>query len=151
MIEERKPVRNIRHFGIVVRDMDLSLGFYRDLLGLAIRSRREERGPYLDALLGVKNGKIQTVKLSAGAEGPLLELIHFTSPRPREQGERKVFSLGPTHVALTVAHLGRLSQTLKGKGIRFLSGPLTSPDGKAVLAFCRDPEGNLVELVEERT
>jgi len=143
------PVRNIRHFGIVVRDMERSLAFYRDLLGMEIRNRKEERGPYLDTLLGVKNGEILTVKLSSGGGSSLLELIEFSSPKDTDPRSLAVNSVGPTHIALSVGDLGALMAALKKKGTRFLSEPIASPDGKVRLVFCRDPDGNLVELVEE--
>ena len=149
MTPAEAPVTDIRHFGIVVRDMERSLAFYRDLLGMEVRKRKEEKGLYLDTLLGVKKGEILTVKLSSGAGSSLLELIEFTSPRDPEPRRVEVNSIGPTHVALTTGDLGRLSAALKKHGIRFLSEPITSPDGKVRLVFCRDPDGNLVELVEE--
>jgi catechol 2,3-dioxygenase-like lactoylglutathione lyase family enzyme len=142
-------VRDIRHFGIVVRDMERSLAFYRDLLGMTVRNRKEEKGTYLDTLLGVKNGEILTVKLSSGAGSSLLELIEFISPRDADPRRLEAYSVGPTHVALTVGDLGELPAALKKNGIRFLSEPMVSPDGKVRLVFCRDPDGNLVELVEE--
>jgi len=145
----RAPVRNIRHFGIVVRDMERSLAFYRDLLGMEIRNRKEEKGLYLDTLLGVENGEILTAKLSSGAGSSLLELIEFTSPRDPDPRRREVNSVGPTHIALTVVDLGKLSAALRENGIQFLSEPIVSPDKKVKLVFCRDPDGNLVELVEE--
>ena len=150
MTPGKGQARNLRHLGIVVRDMEKSLAFYRDLLGMEVTSRREETGAYLDTLLGVKHGKIQTVKLSAGGGATLLELIEFESPEPGADPERQVNTPGPTHIAVTVADVKRLSAALKRNGIRFVSEPLTSPGRRARLAFCRDPEGNLVELVEER-
>lgn len=149
MTPGRAPVRNIRHFGIVVRDMERSLAFYRDLLGMEIRNRKEEKGLYLDTLLGVENGEILTAKLSSGAGSSLLELIEFTSPRDPDPRRREVNSVGPTHIALTVVDLGKLSAALRENGIQFLSEPIVSPDKKVKLVFCRDPDGNLVELVEE--
>jgi len=149
MTPEKAPVTHIRHFGIVVRNLERSLAFYRDLLGMEVSHRKEEKGPYLDTLLGVKNGEILTVKLSAGAGTTLLELIEFNSPRDSAPRRLEVNSVGPTHIALTVGDLGRLAAALKKTGTRFLSEPIASPDGKVKLVFCRDPDGNLVELVEE--
>ena len=149
MTRGEAPVRNIRHFGVVVRDMERSLAFYRDLLGMEIRNRKEEKGPYLDTLLAVKNGEILTVKLSSGTGSSLLELIEFVSPKDPAPRRPEVNSVGPTHIALTVGDLGALSAILKKKGAPFLSEPIASPDGKVNLVFCRDPDGNLVELVEE--
>jgi hypothetical protein len=39
-------------------------------------------------------------------------------------------------------------ETLCSEGCVTLSEPVTAPDGKARLFFARDPEGNLMEIVQ---
>ena len=39
--------------------------------------------------------------------------------------------------------------SLTEEGIEFNYPPQTSPDGKVKVAFCRDPDGTLIEMVEE--
>ncbi|MHC4076976.1 MAG: VOC family protein, partial [Planctomycetota bacterium] len=69
----------VRHVGIVVRDLELAVRFYEETLGLVVVQRQEEAGPYLDAVLGLRNARATTVKMSA-AEGPtLVELLEFHS------------------------------------------------------------------------
>lgn len=136
----------IRHVGIVVRDMDAALHFYRDLLGLRDAPITAEAGPFLDGLLGMEDARVRTVKL-AGRDGPArLELLAFDSPPP--QPATPLNAVGPTHVALTVSGLDDLYRTLKDAGVPFNAPPRLSPDGGAKVVFCRDPDGTYVELVE---
>ena len=144
-------VRNVRHFGIVVRDMDACLKFYRDLLGLQVRNDAVESGETMDAVLGLKDVQVRTVKMGAGESGALVELLEFRSPREKARAPGRLCSAGPRHLALTVEHLDRLYRALSAQGIRCLSEPRPSPDGSVRLAFCLDPEGNPVELVETVT
>ena len=44
-------IKDVRHIGIVVNDMDISLKFYKDLLGLKIKSLAEEEGEFLDNMI----------------------------------------------------------------------------------------------------
>ncbi|MBE2179877.1 MAG: VOC family protein [Chthoniobacterales bacterium] len=140
--------RCLRHFGIVVKDLDRALEFYCGKLGLSVSRRMEESGAFLDAVLAAPGTRVTTVKLAA-EEGPtLLELLHFEAPKPGEAEMPSLFRTGVTHFALTVDDLNTLHESLSAGGTPFLSEPRKSPDGLAFVAFCRDPEGNLIELVE---
>jgi len=141
-------IRSLRHFGIVVRDLDRALEFYCGKLGLIVSRRMDEQGTFLDTVLAAPGVKVTTVKLAA-PEGPtLLELLQFESPAPEEGAMPSLFRTGATHFALTVQDLMELHAFLAAGGTPFLSAPERSPDGLARVAFCRDPEGNLIELVE---
>jgi len=135
----------VRHVGIVVSDMDKSLWFYRDLIGLHDAEVASESGPFLDGLLAMKNTEIRTAKLAT--DGPtLIELLAFDSPQTT--AATPLNAIGPTHVALSVENLDRLYTRLCEAGIRFNAPPSLSPDGGAKVAFCRDPDGTYIELVE---
>ncbi len=141
----------IRHPGIVVSDMARALAFYGDLLGLKIVRTMEESGEYLDSLLGLSQARVTTVKLSAGDGGTLLELLEFQVPSASRTGPPGPTTLGPTHVAFTVDNLDEVYAALTARGIRFNAPPRLSPDGRVKVTFCRDPDGTLLELVEELT
>jgi len=55
---------------------------------------------------------------------------------------------GIRHVAFTVTDVGASWRRLREGGCQTLSEPVNSPDGKARLFFARDPEGNLLEMVQ---
>lgn len=138
----------VRHTGIVVKDLDKSLKFYRDLLGLKIVSRNEESGVFLDKILKLKKVQATTVKLSGSDNGSLIELLHFQFPRNLRRHSVWPQTLGLTHTAFTVKNLAAVYKKLAKARVKFTSEPQISPDGKAKVVFCQDPEGNLVELVE---
>jgi len=141
-------VKAIRHFGIVVSDMERSLQFYRDLLGLKVEKTAEESGEYIDNMLSLPNVRVTTVKLSAESGSTLVELLNFKSYSQKRPGKRQVYSLGPSHIAFTVDDLDALYRRLSQAGIYFNAPPQLSPDDYAKVTFCHDPDGNLVELVE---
>ena len=136
----------IRHTGIVVKDLATSLRFYRDLLGLRVEKEAEEKGAFLDNMLGLTHSRVTTVKLTA-PDGQLMELLQFHS-HPGDQTAAGPTDVGITHLAFTVADLGQVYHTLMDQGIVFNAPPQTSPDGYARVTFCRAPEGTLIELVE---
>ncbi len=141
-------VRSVRHAGIVVRDAERSLAFYCDLLGLSVEVDQVEHGDFIETVLGLPNVRVRTVKLSA-PEGPtLLELLEFEGSERLTDESGDLRRIGPTHSALTVDDLDAIYRRLIGAGVRFVSPPRTSADGRARVAFCADPDGAMLELVE---
>lgn len=139
---------SLRHFGIVVHDLDKALDFYCAQLGFKVARRMEESGGFLDTILNAESVQVTTVKLAADEGQTLLELLRFAVPYTEKNNACSLFSTGPTHFALTVGDLLQVYKQLQSFGTKFLSTPQTSPDGMAMVAFCRDPEGNLIELVQ---
>jgi catechol 2,3-dioxygenase-like lactoylglutathione lyase family enzyme len=137
---------SVRHVGIVVSDMEKSLQFYRDLVGLQDAPVNEEMGPFLDGLSNTPGARIQTAKLAGGNSETSIELLCFENPSP--SASAPLSSIGPTHVALNVSNLDDLYTRLSDAGVPFNAPPRVSPDGCAKVAFCQDPDGTFVELVE---
>ena len=77
----------VRHTGIVVADLDRSLAFYRDLLGLEVVRELDERGEYIDRITGLDGVRVRTVKL-ADAGGGMVELLKFESHPRLPRGDR---------------------------------------------------------------
>ena len=58
---------------------------------------------------------------------------------------------GLDHIAITVTDLPGFCDELAGKGVEFISEPVTFKleHGSVTVVFLRDPDGNFVELVEQ--
>jgi len=139
-------IKDIRHTGIVVTDLEASLYFYRDLLGFQVAKQMEETGNYIDSISSLRNVKVTTIKLTSSS-GQMIELLKYHS-HPEDQRVHKICEIGISHIALTVHDLDFEYESFKDKGIQFNSPPQLSPDGLAKVTFCRAPEGTLIELVE---
>ena len=140
-------MNSVRHAGIVVSNLDNSLFFYTRLLGMKVARRMDESGDYIDAVTGLKAVNLTTVKLAAD-DGSLIELLFFHSHHGKVLQERNLFDKGISHIAFTVKDVEVQYDKLREEGVEFISLPQTSPDGYAKVAFCKDPDGNFVELVE---
>lgn len=140
-------ITEIRHTGLVVADLDNALSFWCDLLGLRVIKRLDESGPHIDAMMGLENVQMTTVKLAA-PDGNVIELLHFHSHPDQPAWTGAPHSTGFTHVALTVDDLDAAYNKLAETGIIFNAPPQQSPDGYARVTYCRGPEGILLELVE---
>lgn len=140
-------MKAMRHIGITVTDLGKAMGFYGDLLGFKLVKRMEERGEFINRISGLKGVKVTTVKMAAD-DGNLIELLYYRShPRPCCR-KRKICAIGLSHVAFTVKNIDAEFKRLSNAGVKFNSGPKISPNKYAKVAFCRDFDGNLIELVE---
>ena len=119
-------IQELHHASLLVADTDRSLRFYRGVLGLAVIEERPELG-YPGAWLRVGRGQIH-----------LLEL-----PNPDPVQGRPPHGGRDRHLAMTVTDLGPLVARLVAAEIHYT----LSRSGRRAL-FCRDPDGNALELIE---
>jgi len=140
-------IKAVRHIGLVVADLDAAVHFWHDILGLKIERRADECGAHLDAMLGLKDVRVTTIKLSA-PDKSIIELLYFDSHPDKPQWDGQPFSTGFTHVALEVDNLDQIWEKLSGLGMTFPAKPQLTPDGYAKVIYGKGPEGVLLELVE---
>jgi glyoxylase I family protein len=116
----------LNHVSLLVRDTARALDFYHGLLGLPVDASRPDLG-FPGAFLDAGNAQIH-----------LLELA-----QPTVQDAAARHGGRDQHVALEVLDLDAVVTLLDGAGIAYT----LSRSGRRAL-FCRDPDGNAVELVE---
>lgn len=120
-------IRALHHVSLVVADTQKSLAFYCDVLGLEIEPARPELN-FPGAWLKLGEQQIH-----------LLEV-----PNPDSVDERPEHGGRDRHTAVSVDDLGSMITKLDAASI----GYTLSKSGRRAL-FCRDPDGNAWELVEE--
>jgi len=122
-------ITGIHHVSLLVRDTDRSLGFYRDLLGLSLDTKRPDLG-YPGAWLQAGNQQIHLMEL----------------PNPDPLAGRPGHGGRDRHIALAVSDIGQISKRLAEAGLPYT----LSRSGRKAL-FCRDPDENALEFVEVAT
>ena len=148
MIQLKKMITNARHTGIVVRDLSNTIDFY---LGLGFEPflREMEHGEFIDQVVNLSNAKVEIAKLRSPC-GFLLELLQYHShPETKEIKLQLSNRLGCSHISFTVDDLQKTLSEIEEMGGKFNHPGELSPNGKVKVAYCQDPEGNLLELVEE--
>ena len=136
----------VRHIGIVVNDLNNSLKFWKNNFSLKIIKSVKEQGETIDQMLGYKNCKIKTVKMT-NKSGLSLELIEFLKPK-RIKKEIKTNYNGITHFALEVKNLDEFYKKNKKK-IKFNCSPQISKDKKVKVLYAKTPENSFIELVQK--
>lgn len=140
-------IKAIRHTGIVVSDMERSIRFYRDMLGMTVWADFKDDSDYVREVTEVPGAHVWMIKLKA-ADGVSIELLQYLSHPAGIPDPTRACDVGVNHIALQVDDIDALYTKLVAKGIRFHAPPTVSGDGGAKVTYCRDPEGVIVELVE---
>ena len=135
-----------RHTGIICKDINASLIFYRDLLGLQVIQDFWDDSDYINEITGLTNANVHMIKLQA-LDGTVLEILEYVG-YPTELIDQPVYNVGAAHIALQVADARTAYDELNAAGMTLLSEPIESSEGIAVVFFCLDPSGVRIELVE---
>ena len=140
-------IKAVRHTGIVVRNLDESVKFYR-ALGFVEDNRDMEEGVFIDTVVGLQNTKLEWVKLKA-PDGYLLELLQYHSHSEQKNiAKQKSNQLGYSHLAFSVKGINTICEKIKKIGGSMINPPVLTNDKKVRVAYCHDNEGNLMEIVE---
>src|SRR5216683_8165111 len=127
-------VSRIDHVGITVSNVDRTLGFYRDLLGLRVIADSTVTESEVAELLGLDSVQLSIADLDSG-DGRVVELIEYLLPK----GQRIAYgSYDPAtaHVAFTVDDLASVRARL------MKAGPRSCRAGRSRSAI---PAGRLME------
>jgi catechol 2,3-dioxygenase-like lactoylglutathione lyase family enzyme len=141
-------IHGINHVAISTGDIERSVAFYRDLLGLeeVFRLNWEVGEKPFDAITGLEDSSARIVMLKAG--NCCVELFEYRSPPPKPaEARRPVCDHGITHLCLQVTSINDEYERLKAAGMTFHCPP--QQVGSDIQAtYGRDPDGNVVELLE---
>jgi catechol 2,3-dioxygenase-like lactoylglutathione lyase family enzyme len=142
-------VVGVHHTSRSVADMDRSLAFYRDLLGLEVLLDTEMAGEMLEREVALEGARLRLVELGTGGE-TMLELLQYHEPQPRQEvDELRPCDAGAHHVALAVEDIQADYDRLSGAGVEFTCPPQEVDAGYFAghrTVYCYDPDHMIVEL-----
>ncbi len=123
----------VLHTMLRVGDLDRSIAFYTDVLGMRLLRRQDyPEGKFTLAFVGYEDE----------AEGAVIELTHNWGVSQYDLGN------GFGHIALAVPDAARACDEIRSRGGKVVreAGPMKH--GSTVIAFVEDPDGYKVELIQ---
>ncbi|MBI5291704.1 MAG: methylmalonyl-CoA epimerase [Chloroflexi bacterium] len=130
-------IKKISHIAIIVPDLDASLAFWRDTLGLELSHTEEVASQEsIVAFLPAGEGEVELVQPTTDTSGA----ARFLARR----------GPGLHHIALEVDNLDEMLARLKAKGVRLINEtPIAAAGGnRAAFIHPESANGVLVELYE---
>jgi lactoylglutathione lyase len=124
-------VTKLLHTRYRVNDLERTVTFYREILGLKeVRRHRSPRGSEL-------------VFLEIPGSAELIEITCFPGSGPVQ------VQSDLTHLAFEVESLAEFARHLERHGLKYSDGPTTSSSG-STFAFIDAPEGYEIELIQKK-
>jgi catechol 2,3-dioxygenase-like lactoylglutathione lyase family enzyme len=148
--EDKVKISGVHHACVIVSDMEKSLKFYRDTLGLKEKVNIKcDVDPAMMDLPGTEP-KLHLVLLSAG--NAHVELIHYIEPKGRPN-DRRTCDNGTLHLGFQVDDIRKMYTDLKSKGVRFHRDPLLIGEAGEGLAghwyvYLRGPDNEVLEFIQ---
>lgn len=116
-----------------VGNLDRSLAFYTDVLGMHLLRRKDyPEGKFTLAFVGYQDE----------SEGAVLELTHNWDTAQYDLGN------GYGHVALAVEDACKACEDIKSRGGKVVRDAGPMKHGSTVIAFVEDPDGYKIELIQ---
>jgi lactoylglutathione lyase len=127
-------IKKLEHVGIMVADLEKSIGFYRDAIGMELRGTLVHTNPSITlAFLSFPNSSQTEVELIYG----------YQSNLPKEGVVH--------HLAFTVDHMETEIERLKQLDVTFQDKEITILPNGAKYIFFYGPDNESIELFEPAT
>ena len=147
-------VREVMHIGVTVSDMDRSIAFYRDVLGLKFEGELLMEGRETELLFARPGCRARVAYLNGSGElaAPPIELIQFLD-RPADKFPAALERTSISEICFRTPDIDRLYAHLQQKGVPCLSPPqafdfTASGFGKSRAIYFRDPDGIVLEAMQ---
>ena len=131
------------HVGITVADLDRAVEFYAETFDLDVVAEFSVGGDAFADAVAVEGAAAEFAHLDA--DGAVVELVAYDAA-DESADDPKLNRPGATHLGLTVDDVDAFYADL-ADDVETLSPPRTTESGTTVL-FVRDPEGNLIEVLD---
>lgn len=150
--QDEARVGSLNHVALGVRDLEASLRFYIDGLGMRATLEKETSDLTPSLMRLPTEAKARTVFVQGASRVGQLELAEWNLPesdggRPKRPGD---IGMGQLSFPVAPEHIGTLHQRLVDLGYEVYTEPTTSVIknyGPVTLFLCEDPDGNQVELI----
>lgn len=147
-------LNEVMHIGITVSDMERSISFYRDVLGLDYQGELMMEGPETDALFRCAGCKVRVAYLNGSSElfAPPVELIQFLAPG-FEVSHPDLQKTSISELCFHCEDIDKLYWHLKEHQVECLSEPQSFDFtrygfGKSRAIYFKDPDGIVLEAIQ---
>jgi lactoylglutathione lyase len=149
-------LQEIWHTGLHVADVERSVVFYRDVLGMRLVHRQESRNEYISTLVGFRDAYLRVAQLAlpgrpeTAVSSHDVELVEYVVPRGTASVARRC-DPGTAHLAFCVADISAACERLREHGVRFVNEPAVVTAGVntgGAACYFLDPDDHTLELVQ---
>lgn len=146
---QQAAARPVIDVGVVVSDMDRSLQFYQEVIGMT-----PARTLDLDADFGRRSGltdaralHIEALKLEDSEQATEWKLMSFGDETPRQENEHIHDHTGVQYVTIQVTALQPILDRIRAHDVELLGETPIALGNDTHFALIQDPDGTFIELI----
>src|SRR5438132_5957344 len=113
-------IAGVHHTSFTVADLDRSVAFFRDLLGLEVLFVREVRDDYFGQIVGLPGSVVKAALLRLPGSSHHVELFQYLTPTGQAVSPRPC-DPGSCHLSFLTDDLPGLCAELRAKGVNLVS------------------------------
>jgi len=140
----------VHHTSFTVADLDRSVEFFRDVLGLEVLFVREVRDDYFGRIVGLPGCAVKAALLRLPGASHHVELFQYLDP-PGHSVQPRPCDPGSCHLSFLVDDLPGLCAELEQRSVDLVSEAIeitAGPNRSGYGVYLRDPNGILIELFQ---
>ena len=147
----RWQLGGVHHIGLTVADIERSIAFYHDVLGLTLHRRRPHvDNDYVAQQTGYDGVVLNVASFSIAGSPQTLEVVQYMT-HGGSPAEPSTNQPGISHLCLVVDDLRSTYDDLLRRNVRFRSPPVditAGPNTGGLVVYLNDPDGYTLELFQ---
>lgn len=147
-------LHEVMHIGVTVSNMDRSIDFYQNTLGLTFKGELMMQGEETERLFQRSGCKVRVAYLNGNDDvmSPSIELLQFISD-DAELFPSDLHHTSISEICFRVNDIEQVYQKLVEQGVECLSAPQAfdfseAGFGKSKAIYFKDPDGIILELMQ---
>jgi len=140
-------VLGVAHTGITTSDLDRSIRFFRDVLGMPVTEPALYDDPVMGKITGVPEAAIRIAYVDL--PGHKLELLQYARPLQRSHSDLRPCDSGHLHLSLKVEGIDEVARRMGQAGFK-LAGPIQQVEdaGGFRVIYTYGFDGLVIELMD---
>jgi len=149
-------IADVLHLSFTISDIERSVDWYTDVLGLELVHRQRQENEYTQILVGIPGAVLEVAQFAVPGVPPassthMLELVQYLAPTGGTLGPVATSTIGSAHLALLVTDIHARYERMLARGVVFRNPPVSITEGTNAGGFAcyfRDPDEITLELLQ---
>ena len=142
-------ITGIQHCSFTVSNIEETIRFFRELLGLEATPVREVKGERIEQILQMPGASLLISNITT-PDNSNIEFIQYIAPKGK-QIDLSTCNTGVAHLAFEVDDIQKMYDDISAKGVKFHHSPLWAEAGSLKgwgISYFKGPDGITLEFME---
>jgi len=145
--ERGKMVHTMNHVGLSVENLEKSVEFYTEVLGMEVDYHAHHEGKPISDVVGLEHAVLEICMVKKGEAR--LELIEYKDREPKPGRYKPQNEPGLIHISFAVSSVDEEYRKIKALGYEAYSDPMVTRKNGPKICYVKGPDSVIFELYEK--